>query len=82
MTTPRLKEKYQNEVVAKLNEELGCENINQVPRLEKIVVNMGVGKAAGDSKLLDGAIADMRAITGQQPMITPVSYTHLRAHET
>ena len=70
MTTPRLKEKYQNEVVAKLNEELGCENINQVPRLEKIVVNMGVGKAAGDSKLLDGAIADMRAITGQQPMIT------------
>ena len=70
MTTPRLKEKYQNEVVAKLNEELGCENINQVPRLEKIVDNMGVGKAAGDSKLLDGAIADMRAITGQQPMIT------------
>lgn len=70
MTTPRLKEKYQNEVVAKLNEELGCENINQVPALEKIVVNMGVGRAAGDSKLLDGAIADLRAITGQQPVVT------------
>lgn len=70
MATPRLKEKYKNEVVSKLYEQLGCTNINQVPRLEKIVVNMGVGKAAGDHKLLDGAIADMRAITGQQPMIT------------
>ena len=70
MATPRLKEKYVNEVVDKLAKELGCSNVNQVPRLEKIVVNMGVGKAAGDSKLLDGAIADMRVITGQQPMIT------------
>ncbi len=70
MATPRLKEKYTNEVVGKLEKELACENINQVPRLEKIVVNMGVGKAAGDSKLLDGALADMRIITGQQPMIT------------
>ena len=60
MATPRLKEKYVNEVVDKLYKELGCENINQVPRLEKIVVNMGVGKAAGDSKLLDGAVADLR----------------------
>ena len=70
MATPRLKEKYVNEVVDKLYKELGCENINQVPRLEKIVVNMGVGKAAGDSKLLDGAVADLRVITGQQPMVT------------
>lgn len=70
MATPRLKEKYVNEVAPKLNEELGCANVNQIPRLEKIVVNMGVGKAAGDHKLLDGAVADMRVITGQQPMIT------------
>ncbi|MGN0301421.1 MAG: 50S ribosomal protein L5 [Anaerotardibacter sp.] len=65
-----MKEKYQNEVVEKLRTELEIKNINDVPRLEKIVVNMGVGKAAGDSKLLDGAVADLRVITGQQPMIT------------
>ena len=70
MTTPRLKEKYKNEVVAKLEKELGVENINLVPRLEKIVVNMGVGAAAGDSKQLDAAMNDMRIITGQQPCIT------------
>ncbi len=70
MATPRLKEKYQNEVIAKLREELSIANVNDVPRIEKIVVNMGVGRAAGDSKLLDGAIEDLRVITGQQPMIT------------
>lgn len=70
MTPPRLKEKYKNEVVAKLEEELGIGNINQVPYLEKIVVNMGVGGAASDSKLLDAAIADLRVITGQQPCVT------------
>ena len=70
MTTPRLKEKYNNEVRDKLYKELELTNVNQVPRLEKIVVNMGVGRAAGDSKLLDGAIADLRVITGQQPMVT------------
>lgn len=67
---PRLKEKYKKEVVPALEKELGVANINQVPRLEKIVVNMGVGAAAGDAKILDGAIADMRVITGQQPMVT------------
>lgn len=67
---PRLKEKYNNEVVAALFEQLGFENVNQVPRLEKIVVNMGVGAAATDSKQLDIAVEDMRIITGQQPMIT------------
>ena len=67
--TPRLKERYKNEIVAKLEKDLGIQNINQVPKLEKIVVNMGVGGAAADSKLLDGAVADMRMITGQQPMI-------------
>ena len=70
MATPRLKEKYVNEVAPKLFKELECSNVNQVPRFEKIVVNMGVGRAAGDKKLLDGAIADLRTITGQQPMVT------------
>lgn len=70
MATPRLKEKYVNEVAGKLFKDLGLENVNQIPRLEKIVVNMGVGRAAGDKKLLDGAIADLRNITGQQPMVT------------
>ena len=66
---PRLKEKYQNELIAKLESELGIENINDVPKLEKIVVNMGVGEAAVDSKLIDAAVEDLRVITGQQPMI-------------
>lgn len=70
MATPRLKEKYVNEVRDQLFKELGLTNVNQIPRLEKIVVNMGVGRAAGDKKLLEGAIADMRTITGQQPMVT------------
>ena len=67
--TPRLKERYKNEIVPKLEKDLGIKNINQVPKLEKIIVNMGVGGAAADSKLLDAAVADMRVITGQQPMI-------------
>ena len=70
MATPRLKEKYQNEVIDKLRDQLEIKNINDVPKFEKIVVNMGVGRAAGDSKLLDGAIEDLRVITGQQPMVT------------
>ena len=70
MTAPRLKEKYKNEVAPKLESELGITNINNVPRLEKIVVNMGVGAAASDHKLLDAAMNDMRIITGQQPCIT------------
>ena len=67
--TPRLKEKYNKEIVPTLEKELNIANINQVPKLVKVVVNMGVGAAASDSKLLDGAIADLRAITGQQPMV-------------
>ncbi len=70
MATPRLKEKYQNEVVPELFKQLELENINQVPRLEKIVVNMGVGAASSDRKLLDAAVNDMRIITGQQPAVT------------
>ena len=66
---PRLKVKYQEEIVPQLEKELGITNINSVPKLEKIVVNMGVGEAAVDSKLIDSAVADLRTITGQQPMI-------------
>ncbi len=70
MTAPRLKEKYKNEIVSKLKSELEIANMIDVPRLEKIVVNMGVGAAASDHKLLDAAMNDMRIITGQQPCIT------------
>ena len=70
MATPRLKEKYKSEIVAKLEKELDISNINNVPRLQKIVVNMGVGAAASDHKLLDAAMNDMRIITGQQPCVT------------
>ena len=67
---PRLKEKYNKELKSKLKDELKIENVNQVPRLLKIVCNMGVGEAAADSKILDNAMNDMRTITGQQPAIT------------
>ena len=67
---PRLKEKYTNEVAQQLKEQLGITNDMQIPKLEKIVVNMGVGGATQDSKLLDAAVADLRIITGQQPIIT------------
>jgi large subunit ribosomal protein L5 len=67
---PRLKEKYLSEVVPALREQIGYGNVNEIPRLEKIVVNMGVGAAVQDIKQLDAAVQDMRIITGQQPTIT------------
>jgi len=67
---PRLKEKYEKEVVPALKGQLALGNVNEVPRLEKIVVNMGVGAAVQDSKQLDAAIEDLRIITGQAPTIT------------
>ena len=67
---PRLKEKYVKEVVPALKEQLALGNVNEVPRLQKIVVNMGVGAAVQDSKQLDAAVEDLRIITGQQPTIT------------
>ncbi len=67
---PRLKEKYLKEVAPALKEELNIENVNNVPRMEKIVVNMGVGGASSDAKLLEAAMNDMRTITGQQPCVT------------
>jgi large subunit ribosomal protein L5 len=67
---PRLKTRYADQIVAGLREEFSHENINQVARLTKVVVNMGVGDAAKDSKLMDGAIKDLAAITGQKAQVT------------
>ncbi|WP_267194895.1 50S ribosomal protein L5 [Anaerosoma tenue] len=67
---PRLKEKYRTEVVPALMEQFEYGNVHQVPRLEKIVVNMGVGAATQDAKLLENAINDLTIITGQKPAIT------------
>ncbi|MEU6679197.1 50S ribosomal protein L5 [Streptomyces sp. NPDC059900] len=69
-TTPRLKTKYREEIAGKLQEEFSYENVMQTPGLIKIVVNMGVGDAARDSKLMDGAVRDLTTITGQKPAIT------------
>lgn len=67
---PRLKKRYREEVRDNLFKKFGYTNVNQIPRFEKIVVNMGVGEAATDSKAIDGAVSDLRTITGQKPMIT------------
>ena len=66
----RLKEKYLNEVVPSLKEKYNYKSIMEVPKLEKIVVNMGVGDATTNSKLLDAAVADLMAITCQKPVVT------------
>jgi len=68
-TIPRLKERYRNEIVAGLREQFNYANPMQVPGLVKIVVNMGVGEAARDAKLIDGAVRDLTAITGQKPQV-------------
>ena len=67
---PRLKSKYNDEIRTALFEQFSHENINQVARLVKVVVNMGVGEAAKDSKLIEGAIRDLTQITGQKPQVT------------
>ncbi len=67
---PRLKQKYRDEIVPALKEEFGYKNAMQVPGLVKIVVNTGVGDAARDSKVIEGAIDDLTRITGQKPMVT------------
>jgi len=66
----RLKDRYKNEVVPALMEEFKYENIMQVPKLEKIVLNMGVGAAVQDPKLLDAAVRELAQITGQRPVVT------------
>ena len=68
--TPRLKARYASEIKSTLLEEFSYSNVNQVPRLVKVVVNMGVGDAAKDSKLIDGAVRDLTQITGQKPQVT------------
>ena len=67
---PRLKQMYFETVRDQLQKQFGYKNVNQIPKIEKIVVNMGVGEAATDSKAIDGAVADLRTITGQQPIVT------------
>ena len=66
----RLKEKYQNEIVDALMKKFGYKNIMEVPKLDKIVVNMGVGEAKENAKLLDSAVKDMEIITGQKAIVT------------
>jgi large subunit ribosomal protein L5 len=66
---PRLKQKYDSELKAQLQSELGLDNVMAVPRLEKIVVNMGVGRATQQRSLLDGAVKDLTIITGQKPSV-------------
>ena len=66
---PRLKAEYRKEIIAALTAEFGFTNPHQVPNLTKIVVNMGVGDAAKDGKLIDGAVKDLTAITGQKPQV-------------
>ncbi|HEX3793153.1 MAG TPA: 50S ribosomal protein L5 [Acidimicrobiales bacterium] len=67
---PRLKDRYRDELQAKLKEELGLSNVMEVPRLEKIVINMGVGRATQQASLIEGAQRDLELITGQKPIVT------------
>ncbi|MDX2169870.1 MAG: 50S ribosomal protein L5 [Deltaproteobacteria bacterium] len=68
--SPRLREKYKKDVVPHLMKEMGYGNVNQVPRLEKVVLNMGLGEAIQNAKVMDSAVAELTAITGQKPVVT------------
>jgi len=68
--TPRFKVAYRETIVARLQEELGLTNPMEVPRLEKVVVNMGVGDALRDARMLEAAVGDLQVITGQKPIVT------------
>ena len=68
--TPRMKQRFRDELVPALQKELGLANVMQVPRLDKIVVNMGIGDAVKDGRLLDAALEDLTTITGQRPIVT------------
>jgi len=67
---PRLRQRYRDEIRARMKEKFGYKNDMQIPRIDKIVINMGVGEAAQDSKKLQGALADLQAIAGQKPVAT------------
>jgi len=69
-TRPRLRQRYDNELRDQLKEKLGLSNVMEVPGLEKIVLNMGVGRAAAQASLLEGAVKDMTLIAGQKPIVT------------
>jgi len=69
-TAPRLKARYKSDVVSALTTQFGFKNRMQIPTLTKVVVNMGVGEAAKDSKLIEGAVRDLATITGQKPVVT------------
>ncbi|CDM69577.1 50S ribosomal protein L5 [Clostridium bornimense] len=68
--SPRLKEKYENEVVKALMDKFGYKNIMEVPKIEKIIINMGVGEAKDNPKSLEGAVNDLTLISGQKPVLT------------
>ncbi len=70
LTMPRLKSKYNDQVRRDLQAQLGIDNVMQIPRIEKIVINMGVGRAAQQGSLLEAAVADLTLISGQRPVIT------------
>ncbi len=69
MAQPRLQERYLKEIAPALREELKCKNVLQVPKLEKVVVNMGLGKAVAAPKIIDSAVDDIARITGQKPVV-------------
>jgi len=66
---PRLAEKYKKEITPRLQEKFGYKNVMEVPRIEKVVINVGVGEAKQDYKLMEAAVSELRTITGQQPLI-------------
>ena len=68
--TPRMKQRFNDDLVPALKEQLGLANVMQVPRFEKVVINMGVGDAVKDGRMLDAALADLEVITGQKPVVT------------
>ena len=67
---PRMKQRFREELIPRLKDELGLANAMQVPRLEKVVINMGIGDAVKDGRMLDAALADLEVITGQKPVVT------------
>ena len=69
VSAPRLKTRYNEEIAPALNEQFSYSNVMQIPRVVKVVVNMGVGEAARDAKIIDGALRDLTAITGQKPQV-------------
>ncbi|GAB1422443.1 50S ribosomal protein L5 [Anaerolineales bacterium] len=70
MSNNQLKTRYRDEIVSTLMEEFGYKSVMQVPTIQKVVINIGVGEAVDSEKVLDGAVADLRIITGQQPIVT------------